>query len=260
MENEIESKNEKGDFASAAKSLIFADETLDDLELDGLKIIQKKNGYKFSTDSVLLANFASTKRRDTLVDLCSGSGVVAILCSYKNHTKRTIMVEIQQEIADMARRTVELDGLKNIEVQNIDLADSSKVIGCETVDVVTVNPPYNVEGETSSSSEIAKSTHEISTNLFDVCRQSSKLLKFGGKFFAVIRADRIFDIFKCLTANNLEPKRLRFVYPKLSKNANLVLIEAKKGSKSGLTIEKPLILCNDDGTETVELKQIYGRH
>lgn len=239
-------------------NLLKENERLDDLELDNLMIIQHKNGYKFSTDSVLLANFAKAKPTDVCLDLCSGGGVVAILFSYKNKIKEMFAVEIQEAQAEMSMRSIEYNGL-NIKVINDDLKNIKTHFGSETIDVITVNPPYNKVGETSETDEIAISTHEIKTNLDEIAKASSVALKFGGKLFMVHRADRLADIFSALKKYNLEPKVLRIVYPKLEKEPNLVLIEAKKGAKSGLKIMRPLILNNADGTETEELKQNYGR-
>lgn len=239
-------------------NLLGSGETLDDLELDGLRVIQRVGGYKFSTDSVLLANFGKARQSDVYVDLCSGSGVVAILFSYKNKVKKTFAVEVQSGLADMAKRSVEYNNL-DITVLNEDLKQTPRTLGAESVDVITVNPPYNPVGKTSEAEEIALATHEISTNLREIIEVSSKLLKFGGKLYLVHRSDRLADIFAALCEFKLEPKRLRVVYPKANKAPNLVLIEAKKGAKSGLAIEPPLILNNPDGSETEELKKIYNR-
>ena len=239
-------------------NLLKASETLDDLELDDLMVIQRVGGYKFSTDSVLLANFGKAKKTDVYVDLCSGSGVVAILFSYKNKIQRSFAVEVQPELADMARRSVEYNSLQ-IDVLNEDLKQTPQTLGAESVDVITVNPPYNSTGKTSELQEIALATHEILTNFSEIAEISSKLLKFGGKLFIVHRSDRLADIFAELKRFKLEPKRLRIVYPKADKEPNLVLIEAKKGAKTGLKIEPPLILNNPDGSETEELKKIYNR-
>lgn len=241
-------------------NLLKDNETLDDLQLDGLKLIQNKSGYKFSTDSVLLANFGKAKQNDVYVDLCSGSGVVAILFSCKNKIKKSYAVELQPQLADMASRSIEYNGLSDkIQVLNQDLKDICKTLGHESVDVVTINPPYNPVGETSTTDEIAIATHELKTNLETIVEQSSKLLKFGGKFYMVHRADRIVDIMYFLRHFKLEPKVLRVVYPNVKKEPNLVLVEAKKGAKSGIKILSPLILNNLDGTETDELKAIYNR-
>ena len=135
-------------------NLLKNDERLDDLELDNLMIIQRKNGYKFSTDSVLLANFAKGKPSDVCVDLCSGGGVVAILFSYKNKIIKMYAIEIQKSQAEMSRRSIEYNKL-NIEVINDDLKNLKQIFGAETIDVITVNPPYNKVGETSEIDEIA---------------------------------------------------------------------------------------------------------
>ena len=241
-------------------SLLKKDETLDDLEYDNLKIIQNKFGYKFSTDSVLLANFGKAKQNDVYVDLCSGSSVVAMLFLCKNKIKRGYAVEIQERLADMASRSIEYNNLQDrLSVLNEDLENVHKILGFESIDVITVNPPYNEVGETSEVDEIAIATHEIKTNLSKIIESSARLLKYGGKLFMVHRSDRLATIMHELVKNRLEPKVLRVVYPKKNKAPNLILIEAKKGAKPGLIIREPLILNNEDGSETDELKEIYCR-
>lgn len=242
-------------------SLLKNGETLDDLEYDNLKIIQSKFGYKFSTDSVLLANFGKAKQNDVYVDLCSGSSVIAMLFLCKNKIKKGYAVEIQERLADMAERSIKYNNLQDrLSVLNEDLENIYKTLGYESVDVITVNPPYNEIGETSDNDEIAIATHEIKTNLSKIAEASAKLLKYGGKIFMVHRSDRLASIMFELKKNKLEPKVLRIVYPKKSKAPNLVLIEAKKGAKAGIVIKEPLILNNEDGSETDELKEIYGRN
>ena len=233
-------------------------EQIEDLQLDGLKIIQSSKGYKFSTDSVLLANFGKAKSSDKYLDMCSGSGVVAILFSWKNKIKSSSIVEIQPRLADMARRSIEENKL-NIKVFNDDLKNCLNYFQAESLDVITVNPPYNIITSDIAETEFSIATHEIKVSLEDIINNASKLLKFGGKFFMVHRADRLSDIIFELKKCKLEPKRLQIVYPKAQKEPNLILIEAKKGAKSGLKILAPLILMNEDGTETAELKKIFNR-
>lgn len=241
-------------------SFLKTNESLDDLEYNDLKIIQNKSGYKFSTDSVLLANFGRAKKTDVYVDLCSGSSVVAILFLCKNNIDKGYCVEIQKDLSEMAERSIKLNGLDGrLSVINDDLKNCVDMFGYESVDVITVNPPYNEVGDTSETQEIAIATHELKTNLKTIVRVSGKILKYGGKFFMVHRADRLADIMYELKANRLEPKVMRIVYPKQTKSPNLVLIEAKKGARSGLKIMAPLILNNEDGTETDELRKIYCR-
>lgn len=241
-------------------SFLKPNETLDDLEYHDLKIIQNKFGYKFSTDSVLLANFGRARKNDVYVDLCSGSAVVAILFLCKNNLSKGFAVEIQPALAEMSERSIKFNALDDkLKVINDDLQNCAKIFGHETVDVVTVNPPYNAVGETSETNEIAIATHELKTNLKTIIQTASKILKYGGKLYMVHRADRLADIMFELKTQKIEPKRLRVVYPKQNKEPNLVLIEAKKGARAGLKIENPLILNNEDGTETDELKRIYCR-
>ena len=241
-------------------NLIRENERLDDLELDNLKIIQNKSGYKFSTDSVLLANFGKAKQNDIYVDMCSGSGVVAMLFLWKNKIKKGYCLEIQSGLAEMSARSIEYNDLGDrLEVINDDLKNAVKIFGSESVDVITVNPPYNIMGETSLTDEIAIATHELKVNLKEIIVSASKVLKYGGKFYMVHRADRLVDIISYLREYKLEPKVLRIVYPKTTKEPNLVLVEAKKGSKAGIKILSPLVLNNEDGSETDELKKIYNR-
>lgn len=239
-------------------SILLEDEIIDDLQIDNLMIIQKQSGYKFSTDSVLLANFAKIKRNEVYVDLCSGSGIVAILAAYKNKPRKCYAVEIQSEVAEMSKRSMEYNHL-DIEVLNESLTETYKTLGAESVDVITINPPYNTNKNFSENPQIALSTHEISINLEQIALFSSKLLKYGGRIYMSHRADRLAEIIFEFKKYNLEPKVLQVVYPKQSKEPNLVLIEAKKGAKVGLKISHPLILNNEDGSETDELKQIYNR-
>ena len=239
--------------------LIAEDEVLDDLQLDGLMILQKKWGYKFSTDSVLLSDFVKLKPDDVYVDLCSGSGVVAILTKHKNKVKKVFAVEIQPELAEMCERTIKFNHLEGVKVLCINLNETHNQLGFESVDVISINPPYNQQGKTAENSQIAVATHEIFTDLSQICEECFKLLKFGGKLFMVHRADRLVDIFAYLRNNKLEPKVVRFVYPTSKKEPNLVLIEAKKGTKKGLKFMTPLIINNADGSETEEIKRIYNR-
>lgn len=245
---------------SLQNSFLLPNETLDDLEYNNLKIIQNKFGYKFSTDSVLLANFGRAKKNDIYVDLCSGSSVVAMLFLCKNNIEKGYCVEIQPNLAEMAQRSINFNGLQErLKIINGDLKDCVDFFGYESVDVITINPPYNEAGKTSETGEIAIATHELKTDLKSIAKTASKVLKFGGKLFMVHRADRLADIIFKLKSFGLEPKVLRIVYPKKTKEPNLVLIEAKKGAKAGLKILQPLILNNEDGTETDELKTIYAR-
>ncbi len=256
---ENSAKTNLGDFFHSQK-LLKENEVIDDLQRDGLMLIQNKNGYKFSNDSVLLSDFATIKKNGVFVDLCSGSGVVAILFNSKNSAKLGYMVEIDGEASDMANRTLLYNNITNLKAVCANLKDSPKLIGYEIADTVMVNPPYFNSGKLSEKTDIATARHETNLSLNDISLAASKLLKFGGKFYMVNSAERLTDIMCSLRENKLEPKKLRVVYPKVSKTSSVVLIEAVKGGKPGLEIMSPLILNNEDGTETVELKSIYNRN
>ncbi len=243
---------------SLVNKFLAAGESFDDLQLDGLKIIQKKGGYKFTGDSVLLANFSKARPGDKYLDLCSGSGVVAILFSWKNKIKTSAAIELQPRLADMARRSVEANNL-NINIVNDDLKNAMKHFCAGEFDVITVNPPYNLSQGEIEETEISIATHELKTSLTDICEVASKLLKFGGKLVMVHRADRLAEVIFELKKRKLEPKRLQIVYPKAQKEPNLILVEAKLGGNSGLKILPPLVMFDENNNETEALKKIYNR-
>ncbi len=243
-----------------SKKLIKQDEQLDDLERNGLMLIQNKNGYKFSTDSVLLSDFATIKKSGTFVELCSGSGVVSILFNSKNNAKKGFMIELDPSASEMSKRTLSYNNITNIEAVNVCIKDCVKLIGHEIADTVMVNPPYFDSGMISKNEAISVARHQLTLSLDDISQTASKLLKYGGKFYMINPSSKLVEIFCSLKKYNLEPKKLRVVYPKKSKAPNVVLIEAVKGGGLGLQILPPLVLNNEDGTETEELKSIYNRN
>ncbi len=243
---------------SKVNKFLKENEQFDDLQLDNLKVIQSKDGYKFTGDSVLLANFASAKSNDKYLDLCSGSGVVAILFSWKNKIKDATLLELQPRLADMAKRSVLANNL-NIKVVNGDLKNAVEIFGNESFDVITINPPYNKRECFLEESEITIATHEMKATLTGIAEVSSRLLKYGGKFVMVHRADRLAEIMYELKKCKLEPKRLQIVHPKAQKEPNLILIEAKKGGRTGLKILPPLVMFDENNNETEALKKIYNR-
>lgn len=212
-------------------------ERLDDLQFNNLFIIQNKNGYCFTSDAVALANFVKVKSGGTVVDLCSGSGVIGILVQAKNKVSKTILVELQSSLADMAKRSVEYNNLENVEVINAPLQNISKDIGNNCYDVVVCNPPYKQNGTAkliNENEEIAIARHELKVTLEEIVKEASLLLKFGGEFYIVNKEERLVDMCLTLRKYNLEPKELK-ILPS-SKGANVVMIKAKKGGKNGIKI------------------------
>ncbi len=238
---------------------LMRDERIDDLLTNDLKIIQSKEVFSFSMDAVLLAHFATIPGSGNIVDLCSGNGVIPLLISIK--TKAMIYgVEIQERLADMAFRSVEMNNLKKqIEIINGDLKDSPALLGHGTFDLITINPPYlPLTGQDKNINEhIAIARHEIHTNLAEVITTSEKLLKVGGRLAMVHRASRLPDIMQLFREAKIEPKRIRFVHPQVNKEANMVLIEGKKRGGKELHVLAPIIVYQTDGKYTEEIYRIY---
>ena len=220
------------------KRELLENERIDDLQYNGLKLIQNKKLYCFSSDAVLLCNFVKAKKTDTIVDLCSGSGVVGILAQAKTGAKNLIMIEKQQQLCDMCERSLELNKIKNAKVYNLDIKDAPKFLGTGKIDVVCSNPPYYLTSQKklSGKKEIDMAKFEITTNLDELCGVASKLLKFGGKFFLINDSERITEILNTLKKYQLEPKVLQFVFSKQNQKSNVVLIEAEKCGKEGTSV------------------------
>ena len=210
-------------------------ERLDDLQINNLFVIQNSNEYCFTSDAVELANFAKAKLGDRVVELCSGSGVISILMQTKTNCRDFTLIEIQEYLADMSRRSVEYNGQdKYIKVINAPLQNIHKQIGMGEYSVVVCNPPYKDNGVLNDKESICIAKHEIKVNLEEIIVEASKLLKFGGKLYMVNREERLADIMHLMKLNKIEPKVLK-ILPS-SKGDSIILVEGKKGGKSGLRI------------------------
>lgn len=224
-----------------------------------LKIIQSREVFSFSIDAVLLANFSKPRKQGRIVDLCTGNGVIPLLLT--KWSKADIYgVEIQDRLADMARRSVALNELdEQITILTADLKDSPRLLGKDSIDLVTVNPPYlPITGnEHNLNRHYAIARHELSTNLREVVNISSQLLKAGGRLAMVHRASRLSDIMAELRAERLEPKRIRFVQPSEDKEATMVLVEAIKDGGKELHVLPPLVVYLAPGEYSEEIMQIY---
>lgn len=216
-------------------------ERLDDLLFNDMHIIQNKERYCFTSDAVLLANFAKAKKSDSALDLCSGSGIVGILFYAKNLCKEQTLVEIQPEFCDMASRSVALNNLQDkIKVINSSVQDLPKLMQGKTFDVITCNPPYKTtqNHKISEKEHIAMCKYELTLTLDELIKSVSKLLKFGGKFFFVHETNRLSEIILTLKKYNMEAKRIELCFPQNKKTSNVVLIEAVLGAKSGVVVTK----------------------
>lgn len=234
-------------------------ERLDDLQIDGLRLIQNPELYCFTSDAVLLANAVRVKKGGRIVDLCSGSGVIGILTAVKRQPSEVVCVELQSVLAEMSERSVKLNNLDDkVRILNISVQEAPAVLGCETVDTVVCNPPYAKadSGQTAKCESVAICRTELKLTLSELCVSAAKLLKFCGKFFVVHRADRLAELFYELKKNNLEPKKLTLIKPKVSKVADTVIVEAVKGGKVGLVTDT-LVVFKEDNTYTKRVKSLY---
>lgn len=242
-------------------SNLFENERIDDLQRNGYQIIQNPQKFCFGMDAVLLSGFANVKTNERALDLGTGTGIIPILLKAKTKGKHFTGLEIQEESADMARRSVVLNGLeKEIEIVTGDIKDASKRLGASSFDVITTNPPYMIGEHGLIGRNEAKiiARHETLCDLDDILRESSQLLKEHGRFYMVHRPFRLAEILGKMSAYRIEPKRMRLVYPYIDKEPNMVLIEGLKGGNSRMTVEKPLIVYKEPGVYMEEIYEIYG--
>ena len=236
-------------------------ERIDDLERNGYRIIQDTERFCFGMDAVLLSGFARVKDGARVLDLGTGTGIIPILLEAKTGASHLTGLEIQEDSADMARRSVHLNGLdEKIDIVTGDIKEAGSLFDAASFDVVTCNPPYMTDkhGLTNPSDAKAIARHEILCTLEDVIAQTAKLLKPGGNFYMVHRPFRLAEIMVLLHTYKLEPKRMQLVYPYVDKEPNMVLIEANRGGRPRLTVEKPLIVQREHNVYMPEIYDIYG--
>ncbi|XEC97786.1 tRNA1(Val) (adenine(37)-N6)-methyltransferase [Paenibacillus tarimensis] len=238
-------------------------ERIDDLLTHDLRIIQSEEVFSFSMDAVLLARFVSLPQRGRLLDLCTGNGVIPLLMTTR--TKALIDgVEIQPRLADMAKRSVMMNGLsEKIAIMEGDLRTFHMTKGYGVYDVVTVNPPYMPAntGDKNVNEYVAIARHEIYCTLEEVTAACSRLVRTGGRVAMVHRPGRLADLIDAMRRVRLEPKRVRFVHPYADREANMVLIEAIRDGKPDLRLLPPLIVYNEQMEYSMEVMDIYyGQH
>ena len=238
-------------------------ERIDDLEFKGLKIIQNEKGFCFGMDSVLLSDFAKNmKNNSTVLDLGTGTGIIPILLCGKTNLKKVVGIEIQQDVANMAKRSSQLNNLQDrFEVVNTNIIDLKNIYEKQSFDVIVTNPPYKKENTGITNENEAKliSRHEITANLEDFISISKDLLKDKGEFYMVHRPERLVDILSLMRKYKIEPKILKFVSPNKNKEPNLILIKGIKNANSFLRVEKNLYVYNEDGKYTDEILKIYNK-
>ncbi len=243
------------------EELVKEGERVDDLERNGLKIIQDPKRFCFGMDAVLLSGFVTVKPGANLLDLGTGTGIIPILLSAKTDAAHLTGLEIQEESAEMAERSVKLNSLEEkISIVHGDIKEAPVLFEKASFDAVTCNPPYMIgaHGLKNPDSAMAIARHEVLCTFEDVARAASALLKPGGSFFLVHRPFRLAEIMATMQKYRLEPKRMQLVYPFADKEPNMVLLEGKRGGRSRLTVEKPLIIYKEPGKYTDEIYDIYG--
>ncbi len=230
------------------------------LNYSNLKIFQNSDWFNFSLDSVLLANFVKVNNKMKIIDFCCGNAPVPLFLSTK--TKSSIVgVELQKEVYELAMKSISINNLNNqVTILNMDVKDLINKYDTDSFDLITCNPPYFkiMSGSSVNKNEIkAVARHEISISLNDIFKCARKILKNNGKIALVHRADRLIDIIILMRQNNIEPKRLKIVYPFSNSTSNLILIEGTKNGKPGFKIEKNIIVHNEDGSYTSEIKKMF---
>lgn len=238
-------------------------ERIDDLEFKGLKIIQNPEGFCFGIDSILLSDYAKNiKSEAKVIDLGTGTGILGILLCGKTNAKKIIGVEVQEEVYDMARRSIKLNNLQErFEVINQNINKLKSIYEAGSFDVVVTNPPYKKVNTGIKNEDEKKliSRHEIKANLEEFIEVSKYLLKDKGELYMVHRPDRLVDILSIMRKYKIEPKQIRFVCSNISKSPNLVLIKGVKNGGEFLKIEKNLYVYNFDGSYTNEILKIYNK-
>lgn len=240
--------------------LLKRNERLDDLQ-NGYYLIQDSSRFCFGIDAVLLASFAQVKPRESVADLGTGNGIIPVLLAARTQSRRIEGLEIQEECADAAARSVAYNGLEDrIHITTGDMKEAARIYGAASFHVVTCNPPYMIGGHGLKNPDLPKAIarHEVKCSLADIAEQSAAILKENGRLYMIHRPFRLVEIFAELSRNRLEPKRIRMVHPYLDKEPSMVLIEARKGGNSRLNVEAPLVIYDSPGQYTQEVLEIYG--
>ncbi|MFA5342194.1 MAG: tRNA1(Val) (adenine(37)-N6)-methyltransferase [Clostridia bacterium] len=243
--------------------MVYEDERLDDLQLEGLKLIQNKKQFCFGTDAVLVSSFTYVRNTSSVIDLGTGNGIIPLLLYGKYKPKMIVGIEIQKETYELAVRNVKLNNLEDkISIINGDIKNIKEYFQAGSFDHVITNPPYLKAGTgiISSADAMAYARHEILCTLEDILKATRHLLKSKGIFTMVHRPQRLNEILALMKNNYIEPKTIRFVHANANSPAILVLIQGLKDMSPSLIVEHPLIIHKPDGTYTEEVNMLYGRN
>ena len=242
------------------EKLVRENERVDDLQ-NGYYVIQDPEKFCFGMDAVLLSGFTKVKKGENALDMGTGTGIIPILLKAKTMGKQFTGLEIQEECAQMAERSVRYNHLEeDVRIVQGDIKEAADIFGAASFDVVTSNPPYMIGQHGLRNPDLPKAIarHEVLCNLEDIIRESARLLMPGGRFYMVHRPFRLAEIISLMVQYRMEPKRMRLVYPYVDREPNMVLIEGLRGGKSRMTVEKPLIVYKEPGKYTDEIYDVYG--
>jgi tRNA1Val (adenine37-N6)-methyltransferase len=235
--------------------------TTDSLFRGRLKVIQKKNGYRFSIDSAILAKHASLKATDVAVDLGTGCGIIPLILSLRTPLAHVYGIEIQEDLADLACKNVQMNGMEaTISIIHGDMKDVGTFLTPGSADVVFSNPPYRRlhSGRVNPEAERAVARHEIKASLTDVLSAAECLLKTSGRFVVIFPAERTVDLISQMRAFKLEAKRLRWIHSRQDSEAKLIIAEGMKHGNPGLKVGSPLFIYEPTGEYTEEVKEMLG--
>lgn len=239
---------------------VLDNETIEDLQNDGLYIIQKKDGFRFGIDAVLLSDFAKVKKGSHIIDIGTGTGIIPILMTAKTDACTFVGLEIQKEFADMAQRSVMMNNLDSVKIINGDIKKWEGLFSKASFDVITCNPPYMTgsAGLKNDSDSVTIARHEILCNLEDIIVACANVLKPKGSLYMIHRPGRVADIFECMRKHKIEPKMMRFVHSNYHSKPSMVMIKATRGGNAELIVERPLFVYDENGDYTDEVRDIYG--
>lgn len=242
-------------------SFVKEGETVEELNLHGLRIIQKEKGFRFGVDAVLLSDFAEVRKNDRVMDFCTGTGIVPILLYGKTKAGEIHGLEIQAQFCEMAERSIRMNGIEEkVKVHLGDLKDQEllKILG--NYHVVTANPPYKKmnSGMVNEADALTIARHEVTLTLEDLISASRKVLKDQGRLYLIHRPERLADLISLMRKYRIEPKRIRMVYPNTKKPPTMVLIEGVRDGGEFLKVDAPLFIYDDEGNYSDEIRRIYG--
>lgn len=240
-------------------SLIYDDETVETLFGGRLKVLQKKKGYRYTIDSILLAHFVELNEEDRILEIGAGSGVISLVLAYRNPSIRITGIEIQERLAAMAGRSIALNGLEDrVEIFHGDARNAGDHAEARSFDVAVFNPPYRKRGSgrVNPREEKALARHEVEGSVTDFLRAARYALKPGGRSFLIYPCSRMVEALHRMRSEKLEPKRLRMVHSKPGSRGDFILVEGMKGGGEELSVLPPLFIYDGDGGYSEELKEI----